>query len=73
MIPQFKAEIDGSMQKGERPNPRIRSLFMECQKRKIVIETACGSGQMTMDEYKGVQEAQLAKDKAMTKYFISIQ
>lgn len=73
VIPRFKANIDEAMAKGERPNPRIRSLWMECQKRKNVIEGACGNGQMTMEEYKQIQETQLAKDKAMTRYFMQVQ
>jgi len=41
LISRFNNEIQASMSKGERPNAQKRQLWMECQKRKITIETAC--------------------------------
>lgn len=33
------------------------------------LETACGNGQMTPEEYVEVQKAQLIKDELMVVYF----
>jgi hypothetical protein len=33
------------------------------------LETACGNGQMTPEEYVEVQKAQLIKDELMVAYF----
>ena len=51
MIPKFKQAIDDAIAAGERPPQRVRTLWMECQKRKMQIENACGQGAMTIEEY----------------------
>ena len=70
MIPKFNAEIQASMAEGTRPDPRTRSLWMECQKRKMIIEAACGNGTMTPEEYVEVQKKQVEKDNKLAQYFL---
>ncbi len=72
LISTFKSEIDSSIENGDRPKPRSRQLWMECQKRKTQIENACGQGAITPEEYVKIQLNQIAKDKLMIKYFMGV-
>lgn len=67
--PQFKAILDSKMSKGERPDSRIKSLWLECQKRSMQLQNAIGAGQLSEEDYLGIQNAQLEKDKKLLAYF----
>jgi len=41
MIPKLNDQIQASIKEGTRPDPRIRTLWMDMQKRKNVIMQAC--------------------------------
>ena len=42
MIPKFNAEIQKQMASGKRPDKRTKDLWLQCQQRKLMIETAIG-------------------------------
>jgi hypothetical protein len=61
-IPDFFEEQKASMEKGERPDPVTKKLWQDCMKRKNTIEAACGSGEMTPEQYIELMKKQLDKD-----------
>lgn len=58
------------MAKGERPNPATKKLWQDCMRRKNEIESACGSGDMTPEQYVAGLNRQLEKDAKLLDYFI---
>ena len=41
LTPRFKKQMDEAIANGERPKPRIKTLWMEFQKRARNIQNAC--------------------------------
>jgi hypothetical protein len=61
------------MAKGERPNPATKKLWQDCMKKKGEIENACGTGEMTPEQYIAGIKKQIEKDTKLITYFKQIK
>ena len=70
MIPTYNERMQQALKGGDRTTMKYyQTLWMEGTKKKNSIEQACGSGAMTIDEYIGIQKAQVEKDTKLLAYF----
>ena len=68
-IPDLLEEQKASMAKGERPDAKTKKLWQDCMRRRNDIESQCGSGEMTPEQYVEGLKKQVAKDTKLIEYF----
>ena len=67
---EFKANMDLALKSGKRDLMKAwQQRWIAANSKKTSIENACGSGQLTPDDYIGACQRQLVKDQAMQAYF----
>ena len=67
---EFKANMDAALKAGKRDLMKAwQQRWIAANSKKTSIENACGSGQLTPEDYIGACQRQLVKDQAMQAYF----